>query len=98
MGNQVNIILTPHQIISAASLGSVSSIGFAISFVSFSIIGIALYKYTTRYRELTRGVTSEIVSDFLDIRTPVCTASVITLAVVVGIIVAIHNWEVSRYS
>ena len=88
----------PSQIISAASLGSISSIGYAVSFVSFSLIGIALYKYSTRYRELSRGVTSEFASDFLDVMTPVFIASILTLAIIVGIIVAIHDWEVSRYS
>lgn len=66
--------------------------------MSFSVIGIALYKYSTRYRELTRGVAGEYASDFLDIRTPVFIASILTLAVAVGIIVAIHDWEASRYS
>jgi hypothetical protein len=86
------------KIISAASVGSVASIGYAVSFISFSVIGIAVYKYSTRYRELTRGVTNESLSDFLDMKTPVFLASILTLAVVVGIIVAIHDWELSRYS
>ena len=43
-------------------------------------------------------MAGEYASDFLDIRTPVFIASILTLAVAVGIIVAIHDWEASRYS
>jgi hypothetical protein len=84
--------------VSAASLGAVSSIGYLISFISFSIIGLALFKFATRHRELTRGVVSEMSSDFLDTKIPVFIASVLTLGIFLAIVVAIHDWEVSRYS
>jgi uncharacterized membrane protein len=66
--------------------------------ISFAIIGLAFYKYLRRHRELTLGVADESSSDFLDVKTPVIIASLFSLGVGVAIIVAINEWEMSRYS
>lgn len=69
-----------------------------MSFISFSIIGLSLNKYATRYRELTKGAVNESASDFLDIKMPVFIAGVLSFGIIVAILLAIHDWEVSRYS
>lgn len=90
--------LNMSMIISAASIAAVSSIGYAVSLISFAIIGVACYKYARRYRELTLGVVDEGSSDFLDIKTPIFIACIFTFGICVAIVVAINEWEVSRYS
>ena len=83
---------------SATALGAIPSIGYALSFISFAVIGLAIRKYVKRLEELTRGLSDENNSDFLDIVSPILIASILSIGVGVAIIMAIHNWEVSRYS
>ncbi len=69
-----------------------------MSFVSFAIIGLSLYKYARRSRELERGIADESKSDFLDVYSPIMMAGLITIGVIIAITIAIQNWEASRYS
>ena len=66
--------------------------------MSFALIGLAVHKYYKRTQELERGVSEQSKSDFLDIYSPIVIAGALTVGVVVAITIAIHDWEVSRYS
>lgn len=69
-----------------------------MSLVSFALIGLVLYKYFKRNSELKNGIVSESKSDFLDVYTPILIAGVLTIGIVIAILIAIQEWEKSRYS
>jgi hypothetical protein len=85
-------------VVSAASLAAAADIGYEISLVSFGIIGLALYKYVIRSRELRHAISSPGSSAFLDIYSPIILVSILTLGVVIAMAIAIQKWEASRYS
>jgi hypothetical protein len=93
-----DLSLIDKQIVTTASLGAVSSISYVISLVSFGLVGLALQKFSTRCRELTEGAVSEKQSDFLDVKSPILVAGFLTVGVVISVVVAINDWEKSRYS
>jgi uncharacterized membrane protein YidH (DUF202 family) len=90
--------LNMSMIISAAGIAAAPAVGYTVSFVSIGVIGLSLYKYAKRMRELDRGIASEFKSDFLDIYSPIMMAGLISLGVIIAIAIAIQNWESSRYS
>ena len=83
---------------STAALAAAADIGYEISFISFGIIALAMYKYILRSRELQKATSAPGSSAFLDVYSPIIVVSILTLGVVVAIAIAIQKWEASRYS
>ncbi len=85
------------MIMGTASLASVPSVQCCLGLFAIGFVFIGYYKFSTRYKELSSGILDESKSDFMDIYTPIAVACIITLATLIAIILAIQQWEQSRY-